>query len=241
MLPWLEAGDDFPDTRSALSDPNGLLAAGADLSLTTLLRAYSHGIFPWFDAEHDPVLWWSPSPRCVFWPEQIHCSRSLRRHIRKHALEIRFDHAFETVMRACATPRCEGEEGGWIGEEMIEAYLQLHHAGYAHCLEVWNGNDLAGAIYGIQLGQVFFGESMVSPQPQGSKVALNALGRLAPTLGIALIDAQVENPHLISMGATHLTRTEFESYLKQWVAQPVSANRWPTAALHSQQLLDLLT
>ncbi|MGB2337416.1 MAG: leucyl/phenylalanyl-tRNA--protein transferase, partial [Alcanivorax sp.] len=178
MVPWLEPGDPFPDTRLALTDPDGLLAAGSDLHPQTLLRAYSAGIFPWYNADTQPILWWSPAPRCVIRLDQLHVSRSLSRHLRQADFTITFDRDFEAVMRTCAAPR-QGEPGTWINEEMIAAYCQLHQQGYAHSVEIWQNGSLAGCLYGVQLGQMFFGESMASPQRNGSKVALVALRNLA--------------------------------------------------------------
>ncbi|MBD3645385.1 leucyl/phenylalanyl-tRNA--protein transferase [Alcanivorax sp.] len=226
MVPWLEPGTPFPDTRTALTDPDGLLAAGADLSPETLLRAYSLGIFPWYDADYQPILWWSPAPRCVIHPRRIHISRSLARHLRRSDFTVTLDRAFESVMRLCAAPRADGL-GTWISEEMINAYVHLHRLGYAHSLEVWQDGQIAGGIYGIKLGGVFFGESMVSPRPNGSKVAFAALRALAPTLGIELIDAQVENPHLHSLGAELIDRPAFEGLLKQLVPDAPKAEQWP--------------
>lgn len=230
MVPWLEPGAPFPDPRDALSDPDGLLAAGADLSPATLVRAYSSGIFPWYDADHQPILWWSPSPRCVFYPDSIHLSKSLRRHIRRTDFTISLDTDFHTVMHLCAGPRRE-EHGTWISEEMIDAYVRLHELGYAHCLEIRQSGKITGAIYGIQLGRVFFGESMVSPGPNGSKMALAALQALSQSLDIALIDAQVENPHLLTMGARMIDRATFRQHLRDWVPSSPTPSMWPK--LHS--------
>ena len=226
MVPWLEPGSPFPDTRDALTDPDGLLAAGADLSSSTLIRAYSRGIFPWYDADHQPILWWSPAPRCIFFPDDIHISRSLQRHLRNSEFSVTLDRAFERVMRLCAQPRSDGH-GTWISDDMIEAYVGLHRQGYAHSLEIWQDGDIAGAIYGIKLGQVFFGESMVSPRRNGSKMALAALKKLAPALDITLIDAQVENPHLLSMGARLLERPQFEALLSERITSTPGPEQWP--------------
>lgn len=237
MVPWLEPGAPFPDTRDALTDPDGLLAAGADLSPDTLVRAYSSGIFPWYDADHQPILWWSPSPRCVFYPDQIHISRSLRRHIKKTDFTVTLDSAFSSIMALCAGPRRD-DGGTWISSEMIEAYVTLHEMGYAHSLEVWEDGDISGAIYGIQLGNIFFGESMVSPRLNGSKVALAALQQLSPSLGICLIDAQVENPHLIRMGASMIDRDTFRQHLAQWIPDAPAPQAWPTQRWDWAQLSD---
>ena len=226
MVPWLEPGAPFPDPRDALTDPDGLLAAGADLSPDTLVRAYSSGIFPWYDADYQPILWWSPSPRCVFYPDSIHVSRSLRRHLNNTPLTITLDSAFASIMTLCAGPRRD-DGGTWISSDMINAYVTLHEMGYAHSLEVWEDGDIAGGIYGVQLGNVFFGESMVSPRPNGSKVALAALQQLSQTLGIYLIDAQVENPHLIRMGAAMIDRDTFRQHLAQWIPDAPPPQPWP--------------
>ncbi len=226
MVPWLEPGAPFPDTRDALTDPDGLLAAGADLSPDTLVRAYSSGIFPWYDADYQPILWWSPAPRCVFYPDQIHVSRSLRRHLNQTPLTITLDSAFSSIMALCAAPRGDGQ-GTWISSDMVNAYVNLHKLGYAHSLEVWQGDSIAGGIYGIQLGNIFFGESMVSPLPNGSKVALAALQALAKPLDIQLIDAQVENPHLRSMGACMIDRDTFSQHLRQWIPAHPAPAQWP--------------
>ncbi len=226
MVPWLEPGTPFPDTRTALRDPDGLLAAGADLSPETLLRAYSLGIFPWYDADYQPILWWSPAPRCVIRPQRIHVSRSLTRHLRRTDFTVTLDRDFESVMCLCAAPRADGM-GTWISEEMITAYVDLHQLGFAHSLEIWQDGAIAGGVYGIKLGGVFFGESMVSPRQNGSKMAFAALRALAPTLGIELIDAQVENPHLLTLGAELIDRPAFEGLLHQLIPDTAKAERWP--------------
>ncbi|WP_372652721.1 leucyl/phenylalanyl-tRNA--protein transferase [Alcanivorax borkumensis] len=226
MVPWLEPGEPFPDTRLALTDPDGLLAAGSDLSPDTLLRAYSTGIFPWYDAESQPILWWSPAPRCVIQLEQLHVSRSLARHLRRADFTVTFDRAFETVMRTCAAPR-QDEAGTWISEDMLAAYCRLHELGYAHSVEIWQNGALAGCLYGIQLGQMFFGESMASPQRNGSKVALVALRNFARKMDIQLLDAQIENPHLMSMGAEMMPRSAFEAHLQRWIPSQPAPSHWP--------------
>ena len=226
MVPWLDPGDPFPATRLALTDPDGLLAAGSDLHPQTLLRAYSAGIFPWYNADTQPILWWSPAPRCVIWLNQLHVSRSLARHLRQADFSVTLDRDFETVMRTCAAPR-QGEPGTWISEEVVEAYCHLHQLGYAHSVEIWQNGELAGGLYGIQLGQLFFGESMASPQRNGSKVALVALRNLSRVLDIRLLDAQIENPHLMSMGAQMIDRDAFETCLEDWVPAQPAPTPWP--------------
>lgn len=237
MVPWLEPGAPFPDTRDALSDPNGLLAAGADLSPDTLVRAYSSGIFPWYEADYQPILWWSPSPRCVFYPDQIHISRSLRRHLNNTDFTITLDRAFSSIMALCAGPRRDGA-GTWISNDMVNAYVRLHELGFAHSLEVWQDGDIAGGIYGIQLGNIFFGESMVSPRLNGSKVALAALQLLAEPLGIRLMDAQVENPHLIRMGASMIDRDTFRQHLAEGIPDVPQPGHWPREQWDWQSLQD---
>ena len=207
-LPWLAPGDPFPPADQALSDPEGLVAAGADLSVPTLLQAYSQGLFPWFN-DGDPPLWWSPNPRLVLYPSQFHCSRSLARSIRRHDVHISLDTCFSDVIRACAhTPR-RGQRGTWIVPAMEQAYQALHHAGHAHSIEVWQQQQLLGGLYGVRLGRLFFGESMFSHASNGSKTALAALARLSERLDITVIDCQVDSPHLRSLGATLESREHF--------------------------------
>lgn len=218
-LPWLLPGSSqFPPTSNALEDPNGLLAAGGDLDPDTLLSAYRQGIFPWFD-ESQPILWWSPSPRAVIIPGQEHISRSLRKHMRRSDQEIRCNTAFEQVMLSCAEPRAD-EEGSWITEEMLEAYVQLHELGHAHSVETWQDGNLVGGLYGLKIGAVFFGESMFSRQSNASKYAFATLCQIAQSIGIELIDCQVHNNHLESLGSQDLERSDFEAMLAHLVAKP---------------------
>lgn len=210
----------FPPTHNALEEPNGLLATGGDLTLPWLKLAYRNGIFPWF-AEGEPLLWWSPSPRCVFVPGQVHCSRRLKRQIRQSKdLAIHIDRDFALVMAQCAQVPRHGQPGTWITSEMQHAYYAMHEAGFATAVSVWQGDALIGGIYGVSLGQMFFGESMFSLRPGGSKIALSAVDYLARLGAWSLIDAQVENSHLMSMGASLWPRGRFESQLQQAVAQP---------------------
>lgn len=208
-LPWLAAGDPFPPTATALVHPNGLLAAGADLSVDTLLRAYRAGIFPWF-SEDDPILWWSPSPRALLWPHHLHISHSLAKSLRNDGWEVSIDRDFRGVIRACATTPRDGQNGTWITATMQEAYVRLHEAGHAHSVEVWQQGELVGGLYGVRIGAMFFGESMFSHRPDASKVALVHLCRQP---GIRLIDCQMETPHLWRMGARLATRPRFERAL----------------------------
>jgi len=213
VLPILSADPQspFPDTLEALSVPQGLLAAGGDLSPTRLINAYRHGIFPWYNPD-EPILWWSPAPRCVIYPDQVHISRRLRRHYNQGALRLTSDQAFEKVIRACAESRQENE-GTWISPDMIEAYCRLHTLGIAHSVEVWQADELVGGIYGLALGPVFFGESMYSRVTDASKVALVALCKQLHEWKFSLLDCQVTNPHLKSMGAVEIEREAFQQHL----------------------------
>jgi leucyl/phenylalanyl-tRNA--protein transferase len=208
-LPLLdpEAWDRFPDPRHALAEPNGLLAFGGDLSPQRLLAAYTLGIFPWF-SEGEPILWWSPDPRCVFRTETARINRSLRRQLTGRQWRLTVDHAFDQVIRACAAPRAN-ESGTWLVPAMIDAYVQLHRQGHAHSVEVWDGERLVGGIYGVAVGRLFCGESMFSAESGGSKVALIALARLLHEMDFPLIDTQVSNAHTLSLGAIEIPRAQF--------------------------------
>ena len=217
QLPWIAPGappEAFPPVEQALAEPDGLLAFGGDLSPERLLFAYRHGIFPWYSAGQ-PLLWWSPNPRAVLWPDEVHVSRSLRKRLRASTYEVRLNTAFEAVVRGCAAPRGD-DEGTWITNEMYQAYTVLHRAGYAHSVEAWLDETLVGGLYGVALGGVFFGESMFAVRPDASKVALVHLARS----GFDLIDCQLANPHLTSMGATSIPRTTFVRYLDRWCNEP---------------------
>lgn len=209
-LTWLGKDENsrFPDVRMALDEPDGLLAAGGDLSETRLLNAYRIGIFPWF-SEGQPILWWSPNPRMVFRTDGIHLSQKFKRQLRKTSWEIRVDTAFNEVIRHCAIIPRPGQKGTWIHPEMIEAYCQLHRQGHAHSVEVFSDGILIGGIYGVAIGRMFFGESMFSLESGASKVALAALGKILRAWGWPLLDAQVENPHLQFMGAEFMSREKF--------------------------------
>ncbi|WP_027484924.1 leucyl/phenylalanyl-tRNA--protein transferase [Rhodanobacter sp. OR87] len=208
-LPLLdaEAWDRFPDPCHALAEPNGLLAFGGDLSPRRLLAAYSLGVFPWF-GEHEPILWWSPDPRCVFHTADLRINRSLRRQLRDKPWRLTVDHAFEQVVRACAAPRAS-DAGTWLVPAMIDAYVQLHRLGHAHSVEVWDGERLVGGIYGVAVGRLFCGESMFSAESGGSKLALVTLARLLHAMDFPLLDAQVANPHTLGLGAVEMPRAEF--------------------------------
>lgn len=217
-LPWLDPEQiAFPSTEHAMTEPNGLLAAGGELSSDWLLHAYNKGIFPWF-SDGEPILWWSPSPRTVIYTNELHISKSLAKTIKKQAFHISFDQAFTDVMVACAKPReNQGNEGTWITDEVITAYIHLHELGHAHSVEVWHESVLVGGVYGIALGRMFFGESMFSRVSNGSKIALFYLARQLKEWQYVAIDCQVYNPHLERMGAQEISRATFESLLSQHV------------------------
>ena len=218
----------FPPTRNALKAPNGLLAWGGDLHPHRLLSAYRDGIFPWY-SEGQPVLWWSPAPRCVLFPEKVYLSRRTRRRFNSGEYRLTADSAFVQVIQACAEPRGD-ESGTWITHDMIDAYGRLHSMGYAHSVEVWRDNDLAGGIYGLAIGSVFFGESMFSRQTDGSKIALVALCKLLAGWNFGLLDCQVGNPHLYRMGAKDISRHEFELRLAELLPASCQAGSWRTSA-----------
>jgi len=209
-LHWLGKDENapFPAVQTALEEPDGLLAAGGDLSETRLLNAYRNGIFPWF-SDGQPILWWSPNPRMVFRTDAIHLSRKFKSQLRKSSWQIRVDTAFEEVIRQCAGIPRIGQRGTWIHPEMIAAYDHLHRQGHAHSVEVFSGERLVGGIYGIAIGRMFFGESMFSLESGASKIALFALAKTLHEWGWPLLDAQVENPHLQFMGAQFMPRREF--------------------------------
>ncbi|MBE1161139.1 leucyl/phenylalanyl-tRNA--protein transferase [Dyella acidiphila] len=232
-LPLLDehTPDHFPDPRTALVEPNGLLAFGGDLSPQRLLFAYRHGIFPWFN-EGEPILWWSPDPRCVFDTEQLRPNRSLRRALAGKTWQITVNRAFQQVMQACAAPR-SGQVGTWISPAMIEAYAALHAQGHAHSVEVWEAGRLIGGIYGVAAGRLFCGESMFSACSGGSKLALCALATQLRRWGFPLIDAQVSNPHLAGLGAMDIPRNVFLRSIHTLVSAPFDARQWhglPTLA-----------
>ncbi|MSR15397.1 MAG: leucyl/phenylalanyl-tRNA--protein transferase [Gammaproteobacteria bacterium] len=212
----------LPSAELALEEPNGLVAMGGSLAPAALLAAYRHGIFPWYCAGQ-PTLWWSPNPRAVLRPEEFHVSRSLRRCLRR-PWRITLDVDFAQVLQACAVPRSH-EAGTWLSAEMQAAYLELHRAGHAHSLECWLDDHLVGGIYGVAIGQLFFGESMFSRINNGSKVALYALCRRLVAWGYHLLDCQVPNPHLVSLGMTLLSRDQFTLALDYGDAKP-STEAW---------------
>ncbi|MBK9664059.1 MAG: leucyl/phenylalanyl-tRNA--protein transferase [Nitrosomonas sp.] len=224
MISSTESHSSFPPVENALREPNGLLAVGGDLSPQRLLEAYSKGIFPWFNAD-EPILWWSPNPRMVLFPEEIKISRSLRKTLKKDHYQIRTDGSFTQVMHACASSR-KGQTGTWIHPEMIAAYTALHDMGLAHCVETWMDGELVGGLYGVALGKVFFGESMFSYVPDASKIALVHLAKQLQRWEFGLIDCQVKTGHLTSLGAREISRSEFSQQLDRLIADTKPGNKW---------------
>lgn len=229
MIPWLEGAPGFPPLEQALTQPNGLLAAGGALDPQWLLTAYRQGIFPWY-SPGEPILWWSPDPRLVLLPDELHISRSLRKTLRRCPFELRVDSAFSAVIEACAAPRAPAL-GTWISAEMRAAYLAMHELGYAHSVECWRDGRLVGGLYGMALGRVFFGESMFSVATDASKVAFAHLVRFLRTRGYAIIDCQMKTAHLMSLGARDITRQQFRDILDQHARAPQSLHRWSAASL----------
>jgi len=213
MISWLEPTENphFPDTTSALAEPAGLLAAGGLLSVEWLLAAYRQGIFPWF-SEHEPILWWSPAPRTVLFPGNFYQSRSLQKLARQQRFQLSRDQDFGAVIQACAEDR-QGQTGTWINAQMIDAYSEMHRAGFAHSIEFRHQGELVGGLYGISLGKVFFGESMFSKMSNTSKLCLKYL---VDSGDYEMIDCQLPTGHLQSLGAIDISRLEFESALDRW-------------------------
>lgn len=231
-LCWIDPSsppDSFPPIDSALDQPDGLLCFGGDLSSERLLAAYRRGIFPWY-SDNQPIMWWSPHPRCVLFPEAMKISRSLKKSIRNMDLEVSMDSAFEQVIQACALPRAD-EAGTWITLEMQAAYIDLHEQGHAHSVEIWHQGILVGGLYGLAIGQVFFGESMFSTQRDTSKIALCALTRRLAKHSFRLIDCQVSSSHLFSLGACDVDRTEFSTLLKKYCDMTNHIKIWQHEAL----------
>ena len=224
MLRWLRPEDPFPPVTAALTEPNGLLAAGGELSAGRLIEAYRQGIFPWFNPGQ-PVLWWSPDPRMVLYPRELNVSRSLGKTLRNRGYEVRADTCFRAVMQACAEPRPE-QDGTWISDEMVAAYCALHELGVAHSVETWIGGELAGGLYGVALGRMFYGESMFTRAADASKIALVHLARQLERWDFGMIDCQVRTEHLASAGAREIPRAEFLRKLAELVNYPDANGRW---------------
>ena len=234
VIAWLGVETPFPSLASALQEPNGLLAVGGDLSPRRLLDAYRRGIFPWY-SEGDPILWWSPDPRMVLLPRELRVTRSLAKTLRNKSYEVRFDTAFDEVVRGCAAPR-PNQPGTWISAEMRAAYRRLHELGYAHSVETWVDGALAGGLYGVALGRVFFGESMFARVRDASKIAFVHLVRRLAGEGYLLIDCQMHTPHLASLGAREVPRSQFARRLKDLVDYPRAPGRWTGAAERSAKI-----
>ena len=224
MIPWLNVADPFPPVGRALRDPNGLLAAGADLSPKRLLDAYARGIFPW-SSDDEPLLWWSPDPRMVLMVRELHMSRSLRRAIRPGQYAVTFDTAFGEVMEGCAGPR-RANHGTWITPAMMAAYGRLALRGYAHSVEVWSGDQLAGGLYGVAIGRMFYGESMFSRRTDASKVALLYLVQQLGRWGFEMVDCQQPTRYLASFGAREIPRRDFVRHVRRLIAQPGVPSPW---------------
>jgi leucyl/phenylalanyl-tRNA--protein transferase len=229
MIPWLMGPPRFPPVDQALREPNGLLAAGGELTPEWLLAAYRHGIFPWYSAG-EPLLWWSPDPRMVLRPEAVRITRTLRRTLRQGRFELRCDTQFADVMTACAEPREPGG-GTWITPEMQAAYQRMHELGYAHSVETWQEGRLVGGLYGMAVGQVFFGESMFSRVSDSSKVALAHLARHLERLGFAVIDCQMVTSHLAFMGGRPIPREDFSAEVARRTRNGPAPARWQADAM----------
>lgn len=229
---WLrpdDPSDAFPPLESALAEPDGLLAAGGDLSVERVLYAYRHGIFPWYD-EHQPLLWWSPDPRCVLQQGDFHLSRRMRREIRRSTAEVRFNTAFIDVIQACAAPR-PSQQGTWITPEMIAAYEQLHDQGWAHSIEIWQEDELVGGLYGLAIGRAFFGESMFSRVANASKLALLTLSKCMDQGDFGIVDCQVISSHLMRLGATLMPRGDFIQAIDILCKPPSRFENWPNGPI----------
>jgi leucyl/phenylalanyl-tRNA---protein transferase len=224
LIHWLRGAAPFPPVATALAEPNGLLAAGGDLSPQRLLSAYRQGIFPWF-SEGQPILWWSPDPRMVLYCNELKISRSLRRAVGARRFAIRVDSAFEQVIEACAAPRA-GHGGTWIMPEMVRAYMQLHRLGYAHSVEAWFEDTLVGGLYGLAIGRMFFGESMFTRETDASKVALVHLVGILSRRDMPLIDCQQQTGHLARLGARPISRRAFAEALAGLVHSAEPAGAW---------------
>lgn len=224
MIPWLSEHEEFPPLEQALRRPNGLLAAGGDLSLDRLIRAYRAGIFPWY-SEGEPILWWSPDPRMVLFPAEFQLGRSLRKTLRKGRFSVTADRAFKQVIEGCRRPR-PGQDGTWITADIKRAYCALHQSGLAHSVETWLDGDLVGGLYGVAIGRAFFGESMFSRVTDASKVALAHLVPQLERCGFGLIDCQMRTPLLAAFGAREIPRREFSRRLAELVNYPDCPGPW---------------
>jgi leucyl/phenylalanyl-tRNA--protein transferase len=232
-LTWLKNSDSFPPLEFALSEPNGLLCAGGDLTPQRLVLAYINGIFPWY-SPGDPILWWSPDPRMALFPDEFRISRSLRKTLRKANYQIRLDTHFEAVIQACAGKSRRNQAGTWITPEIQAAYLRLHHLGYAHSVETWIDGKLAGGLYGIAIGKMFYGESMFAHVTDASKIAAAHLARFLGEQGFGMIDCQMNTSHLASLGAREIPRDEFIHSVQRLIVIPPLCGRWsPESAAYA--------
>ena|ERR1035437_1543433 len=225
MIPWLENADAFPPLELALTEPNGLLCAGGDLTPQYLIKAYVQGIFPWY-AKGEPILWWSPDPRMVLVPSEFKLSRTLRRTLRAGRYQVRLDSDFAAVIGACAKTRRKGQAGTWITTEMQAAYGTLHELGFAHSVETWIDDTLVGGLYGLAIGKMFYGESMFSHATDASKIALAHLAHYLNVQGFGLIDCQMNTPHLASLGAREIPRNTFVARVHELTATTTPQKRW---------------
>lgn len=236
---WISADDPpdhFPDPGDALDEPDGLLAAGGDLGSARILAAYRQGVFPWYE-EGQPVLWWSPDPRCVLPAGALHVSRRTRRALARSGFEVDFNRRFDEVIDACAAPRA-GQRGTWITGAMRKAYRELHAAGWAHSIEILEDGRLVGGLYGLAIGQIFFGESMFSGADNASKAAMLAVCKITAAAGFPLMDCQVASRHLLSMGATLMPRPTFLEIVRRETDPAVRFSAWPTRPGGVEMLLD---
>jgi leucyl/phenylalanyl-tRNA---protein transferase len=227
MITWLEDDAPFPPLALALAEPNGLLCAGGELSPERIIKAYQGGIFPWF-SDGDPILWWSPDPRMVLFPSEFKISRSLRKTLRTKRYEVRLDSAFAAVINACAGTARAGQDGTWITQKMQNAYQRLFELGVAHSVETWIDGKMAGGLYGLSIGRMFYGESMFSHITDASKIATAHLARFIGSRGFGMIDCQMNTPHLASLGAREIPRADFIRQLKKLIVIESPTIRWPT-------------
>jgi leucyl/phenylalanyl-tRNA---protein transferase len=224
-MPVFELPEEIVFPHASLAEPDGLLAVGGDLSPERLLTAYANGIFPWFN-EDDPILWWSPDPRCVLYPNEFNPSKSLRLLVQKKKFEIAFDTNFKEVIKNCATVSRFDQPDTWITDDIMNAYSNLHNLGYAHSVETYFENELVGGLYGVSIGKVFFGESMFFKVPNASKIAFYFLIQKLKQMQFDLVDNQITTPHLVSLGATEISREEFLTKLKKSVVEKSIQGLW---------------
>ena len=213
----IDLNEDFPPLQDALIEPNGLIAIGGDLSVQRLLRAYKSGIFPWF-SDGDPLLWWSPHPRMVLFPDNLKISTSLKKILKKPHFEVRFNTVFREVITACSQTNRTHQAGTWITEDIINAYCDMYEAGHAICAETWVNNTLVGGCYGIRIGNMFYGESMFHHQTDASKIAFVRLVEQLKTEGVGMIDCQMNTAHLASFGGIEISREDFAKRLSELIS-----------------------